>query len=65
MWTPVVQLQLQLTHPLSLSEWATLEDFELEPQSYDGGNVLHGLCNQISSSAHSSVVQCHVEFQDS
>ena len=57
MWTPVVQLQLQLTHPLSLSEWATLEGFELEPQSYDGGNVLHGLCNQISSSAHSSVVQ--------
>ena len=25
--------------------------------------VLHGLLNQISSRAHSSVVQCHVEFQ--
>ena len=25
--------------------------------------LLHGLCNQISSSAHSSVVQGHIEFQ--
>ena len=39
MWAPVVQLQLQLTHPLTLPEWATLEGFELVPQSYEGGNV--------------------------
>ena len=28
-----------LTHPLTLPEWATLEDFELVSQDYDGGNV--------------------------
>ena len=26
-------------HPLSLPKWVTLEGFESEPQSYDGGNV--------------------------
>ena len=39
MWAPVVQLQPWLAHPLSLPEWVTLEGFESEPQSYDGGNV--------------------------
>ena len=39
MWAPAVQLQLRPTHLLSLPEWMTLEDFESEPQSYDGGNV--------------------------
>ena len=37
--TPVVQPQPQLTHPLSLPEWVTLEDFELVPQGYKRGNV--------------------------
>ena len=40
MWAPVVQPQLQLTHPLSLPEWVTLEDFELAPQGYERGNVM-------------------------
>ena len=39
MWAPVAQLQLWLTHPLSLPIWVTSEGFEPEPQSYDGGNV--------------------------
>ena len=39
MWAPVAQLQLQLTHPLSLPKWVTLEDFELVSQDYNGGNV--------------------------
>ena len=39
MWAPVVQPQLWLAHPLSLPEWVTLEGFESEPQSYNGGNV--------------------------
>ena len=39
MWAPVVQLQLQLPHPLSLPEWGTLEDFESVPQGYIGGDV--------------------------
>ena len=41
-WAPVVQPQPQLTHPLTLSEWVTLEGFESEPQSYDRGNVTVG-----------------------
>ena len=40
MWAPVAQLQLQLTPPLSLPEWVTLEDFESAPQGYEGGNVM-------------------------
>ena len=40
MWAPVVQLQLQLPHPLSLPEWGTLEDFESVPQGYERGNVM-------------------------
>ena len=39
MWAPVAQLQPQLTLTLSLPKWVTLEGFESEPQSYDGGNV--------------------------
>ena len=39
MWAPVVQPQPWLAHPLTLSKWVTLEDFESEPQSYDRGNV--------------------------
>ena len=39
MWAPVAQLQLRLTHPLSLPEWVTLEDFEPVSQGYDRGNV--------------------------
>ena len=39
MWAPVVQPQLWLAHPLTLPKWVTLEGFESEPQSYDGGNV--------------------------
>ena len=39
MWAPVVQLQPQLTHPLSLPKWVTLEDFESAPQGYKRGNV--------------------------
>ena len=40
MWTPAGQLQLQLTHPLSLPKWVTLEDFESVPQGYEKGNVM-------------------------
>ena len=40
MWAPVAQPQPWLTHPLSLPEWVTLEDFESEPQSYNGGNIM-------------------------
>ena len=39
MWAPVVQPQPQLTHPLSLPKWVTLEDFESVPQGYQRGNV--------------------------
>ena len=39
MWAPVAQLQPWLACPLSLPEWATLEDFESVPQGYKGGNV--------------------------
>ena len=39
MWAPVVQLQPQLPHPLSLPKWGTLEDFESVPQGYIGGDV--------------------------
>ena len=39
MWVPVVQPQPQLTHPLSLPKWVTLEDFEPVSQGYNGGNV--------------------------
>ena len=37
MWAPVAQLQLWLTHPLSLPEWVTLEGFESVSQGYDRG----------------------------
>ena len=40
MWAPVAQLQLWLTHPLTLPDWATLEDFEPASQDYNGGNVM-------------------------
>ena len=39
MWAPVVQPQPQLTHPLTLPKWVTLEDFESVPQGYQRGNV--------------------------
>ena len=39
MWAPVAQLQLQHAALLSLPKWATLADFELVPQGYEGGNV--------------------------
>ena len=39
MWAPVVQLQLRLTHPLSLPKWVTWEDLESGPQGYERGNV--------------------------
>ena len=40
MWTPVVQLQPQLTLPLSLPKWVTLGDFESVPQGYERGNAM-------------------------
>ena len=40
MWAPVVQLQPQLSLPLSLPEWVTLEDFEPVSQGYEGGGVM-------------------------
>ena len=39
MWAPIAQLHPQLALPLSLPQWATLEDFESVPQGYEGGNV--------------------------
>ena len=39
MWAPVVQPQLRPALPLSLPEWAILEDFESAPQGYERGNV--------------------------
>ena len=39
MWAPLAQPQLQLTHPLSLPEWAIWGEFESVPQNYDRGNV--------------------------
>ena len=40
MWAPVSQPLLLPARPLSLPEWAILEDFELVPQGYEGGNVM-------------------------
>ena len=40
MWAPVAQLQPWHTVPLSLPVWVILEDFELVPQDYEGGNVM-------------------------
>ena len=40
MWVPLAQLQLRHALRLSLSEWATWGNLELEPQDYDGGNVM-------------------------
>ena len=40
MWAPLVQLQPQHTVPLSLPKWVILEDLELVPQGYKGGNVM-------------------------
>ena len=39
-WAPVVQLQPQLAHPLTLPVWVTWEDLELVSQGYEGGNVM-------------------------
>ena len=40
MWAPVAQPQPWLAHPLTLPNWATLEDFEPVSQDYNGGNVM-------------------------
>ena len=40
MWAPVAQLQLWLALPLPLPKWVTLECFEYESQSYNGGNLM-------------------------
>ena len=39
MWRPIAQLQLRLTHHLSLPEWVTWDNLESESQGYEGGNV--------------------------
>ena len=39
MWAPIAQPQLQLTLPLFLPKWVTLEELELVSQDYSGGNV--------------------------
>ena len=66
MWAPVVQLQPQLTHPLSLPEWVTLDDFELVPQGYERGNVT--VEEAPTSSSPFSLVDCtllsHFFFND-
>ena len=66
MWAPVVQPQPQLTHPLSLPEWVTLEDFELVSQDYDGGNVT--MEEPPTSFSPFSLVDCtllsHFSFND-
>ena len=66
MWAPVVQPQLQHTHPLSLPEWATSGDFEPVSQDYNGGNVtVEGA--PISFSPFSSVdctLLSHFSFND-
>ena len=40
MWVPLAQPQPRHALHLSLPEWATWGDLELEPQDYDGGNVM-------------------------
>ena len=40
MWAPVAQLQSWLAAPLSLPKWVTLDNFEMVPQDYKGGNVM-------------------------
>ena len=40
MWALLAQLQPQLTPPLSLPKWVTLEDFVPVSQGYEGGNVM-------------------------
>ena len=66
MWAPIVQLQPRLALPLSLSEWVTLEDFELVSQGYKGGNVM--VEETPTSSSPFSLVNCmllsHFSFND-
>ena len=66
MWAPVAQLLPQLTHPLTLPEWATLEGFESVPQGYKGGNVT--VLEAPTSFSLFSLVDCmlfsHFSFSD-
>ena len=39
-WVPLAQPQPQHAYHLSLPEWVTWDDLELESQGYDGGNVI-------------------------
>ena len=66
MWAPIAQLHPQLALPLSLPQWATLEDFESVPQGYEGGNVM--VEETPTSSSPFSLVNCmllsHFSFND-